>query len=524
MDFAKFGRRTWAGCFLVGFMLTGCADRLPEQYKSSDADVHIYPDYANLVIPCNISPMNFIVKESGKACALKIEDERKETIVATAKSDMKISIPSAKWQKMLAENKGKDLTFTVYVQSEGGEWVAYKSFVNHVSQEPIDRYLTYRLIEPSYMSTGIIGLYQLDLTTDEQTCIISNHRMKKNTNPSREQCCVNCHTNQRNKPQNTSFYYRGKGGGLILTYEGKTYKVNTKAGDMYAGTVYTSWHPDLPFIAFSTNIIRQSFPSVGIEKVYPYDFRGDLVLYDIEKNEITNILKTWDKLESFPYWSNDGKMLYYCSSDSLMRSPADLKRMKYDLKRIPFDAATKSWGEPEMVYQASKQNMSATQPRTSPDGKFMIFTLGEYSSNAYTQRIADLYIMDLSNNEVRRMDEVNSPESDCYHSWSSDGHWLMFVSRRDDINYGRPYFTYIDEKGVGSKPFALPHIDPNHDLELMESYNAPEFSKAPVAKSRADYEDVIFNSEVIDAGFGSEITAVDSLDSYSGASKMVKPY
>ncbi|MCQ2217875.1 MAG: hypothetical protein MJZ33_05250 [Paludibacteraceae bacterium] len=522
MDFARYGRLFKASCILCGFLLTGCSDRLPDNFKTSDLDVHIYPDYTNVVMPYNISPMNFVVKEEGKACVLKIEDERHETIVVSADADKKVTIPLKKWQKMLDDNKGKSITFTVYVQKPQGDWVAYNSFSNKISEEPIDPYITYRLIEPSYMSTGIIGLYQLDLRTDEQTCIINNHRMKKKVNQYREQSCVNCHTNQRNKPQNTSFYYRGAGGGLILTYEGKTYKVNTKAGDMYAGTVYTSWHPDLPFIAFSTNIIRQSFPNVGTEKVFPYDFRGDLVLYDIEKNEITNILRTWDKLESFPYWSNDGKMLYYCSSDSLMRSPEDLERIKYDLKRIPFDAATKTWGEPEMVYQASKQNLSATHPRTSPDGKFMVFALGEYSSNAYTQRIADLYIMNLANNEVRRMDEVNSSESDCYHSWSSDSHWMMFVTRRDDANYGRPYFTYIDEKGVGSKPFALPHTDPYYDLELMESYNAPEFSKAPVAKTRADYEDVIFNTETINATFGSEIVPVDSVDSYSGASRVLK--
>lgn len=523
MDFVRYSRFFRACCIVCGFLLTSCSERLPENVQALDADVRIYPDYANVTMPCNISPMNFQVKEEGKRALLKIEDEKQQTIIVAADKDMKLIIPLEKWQKMLEENKGKELKFTVFVQNEAGEWFSYKSFANKVSNEAIDPYLTYRLIEPSYMSTGRIGLYQLDLRTDEQTAIITNHRKTMNPATRTEQACVNCHTNQRNKPQNSSFYYRGQGGGFILTYEGKTYNVNTKAGDMYAGTVYTSWHPDLPFIAFSTNIIRHSFPSAGVEKVSPYDFRSDLVLYDIEKNELTNILKTWDKLETFPYWSHDGKMLYFCSSDSVMRDPNDLKRMKYDLKRMSFDADTKEWGEPEMVYQASKQSKSATHPRTSPDGKFMVFALSDYGCTAYTQRAADLYIMDLSSNAVRRMDEVNSNESECYHAWSTDGHWLMFISRRDDANYARPYFTYIDEKGVGSKPFALPHKDPLYDLELMESYNAPEFSQSPVAKTRADYEDVIFNSEVINAKFGSEISEADTLDSHSGATRVVRP-
>ena len=138
----------------------------------------------------------------------------------------------------------------------------------------------------------------------------------------RSQKCVNCHSTQPNHPENKLFYYRGPNGGLILTYNGKVQRINTKAGDMYAGTVYPAWHPSLPFIAFSSNVIKQQFMSYDPQKIEQFDLYSDLVLYDIKKNEITAICKTKDKQESTPCWSADGQYLYFASSDSMMEKRA----------------------------------------------------------------------------------------------------------------------------------------------------------------------------------------------------------
>jgi hypothetical protein len=67
-----------------------------------------------------------------------------------------------------------------------------------------------------------------------------------------------------------------------------------------------------------------------------------------------------------------------------------------------------------------------------------------------------------------------------YHTWSQNGRWIVFSSRRYDGNYTRPFFAHVDENGRATKPFELPQADPSYNRELMKSYNVPEFLTGPV--------------------------------------------
>ena len=81
------------------------------------------------------------------------------------------------------------------------------------------------------------------------------------------------------------------------------------------------------------------------------------------------------------------------------------------------------------------------------------------------------------------MTEVNSEESESYHTWDSSGRWLIFSSRRDDGLYTRIYLSHIDSMGNGSKPFLLPQRDPASNQTRMKSYNIPEPMTAPIPLS-----------------------------------------
>ena len=67
-------------------------------------------------------------------------------------------------------------------------------------------------------------------------------------------------------------------------------------------------------------------------------------------------------------------------------------------------------------------------------------------------------------------------EADSYHSWSSDGRWVMFGSRRLDGRYTRLYIAHFDADGKPHKPFLLPQRNPKayYDAQ-MYAYNIPEF-------------------------------------------------
>jgi len=495
-------------CFLL--LLPACSGGIPKDSRKVDKSVCLYPDYTEVTIPYNIAPLNFMVKEKGSDCAVKISDENNNSITVRGGKNLEIRFPEKKWKKLLSENRGKYLTYDVFVKQEGN-WFQYNSFKNRIAEEAIDPYLTYRLIEPSYQTPGQMGLFQFNLETGKEKAIISTPRISKDLGTTGVKC-VNCHTG---KGSDNIFYYRGKGGGMILTYQGKTYKMNTRAGDMFAPTVYPAWHPSLPLIAFSTNEIRQIFVSTGQEKIEVVDLRSDLVLYDIEQNEITQIFKTKEKQETNPNWSPDGKYLYFCSSDSILKDPREYAKLKYDIKRVSFDPEHKTYGEVEMVYDASGQGKSATYPRVSPDGKYLLFVISAYGSSPYTHQDADLYLMNLETGESRALAEANSPQAEGYINWSSEGRWFVVSSRREDGNYARPYFVYFDKEGNAHKPFVIPRKDPMHNKNLLKGYNVPQFSTMPVSVSQAKLKEIVAG-QAINASYGSEIG--EMTDGESGAS------
>ena len=102
--------------------------------------------------------------------------------------------------------------------------------------------------------------------------------------------------------------------------------------------------------------------------------------------------------------------------------------------------------------------------------------------------------MNLADGSIRPMDEINSADTESYHSWSSNGRWVIFSSRRDDGGYTRPFIAHIDADGRGSKPFELPQADPDYHRQFMKSYNIPEFMKGPVDVKPQDFARLLKNS------------------------------
>jgi dipeptidyl aminopeptidase/acylaminoacyl peptidase len=149
------------------------------------------------------------------------------------------------------------------------------------------------------------------------------------------------------------------------------------------------------------------------------------------------------------------------------------------------------FGPRELVFAADTLGKSATLPRISPDGRYLMFALAKYGVFHIWHRDADLWMIDLKTGEARPAEELNSPDTESYHSWSSNGRWVVFSSRRDDGNFTRPFIAHIDENGKGTKPFELPCADPDYHRQFMKSYNVPEFMRGPVTIKPQDFADVL---------------------------------
>ena len=81
---------------------------------------------------------------------------------------------------------------------------------------------------------------------------------------------------------------------------------------------------------------------------------------------------------------------------------------------------------------------------------------------------------------MKNLRTINSKDVESYHSWSSNGRWILYTSRRDDGGYTRLYIAYFDKNGRAHKPFILPQKDPYFYDDYYKSYNVPEYMLEPV--------------------------------------------
>lgn len=455
-------------------LFTACKPQTPEHYTDTGKKACIYPEYTDVTIPPNIAPLHFHIEHATGNAVTRFSCGQNELILSG--TDVKPS-PSD-WKELLQTAKGNRITVDVYYERDG-QWMHDKPFTLTVAQEEIDPYLSYRLIAPSYVTYEDLTINQRCLTDYSERVIYSNMMLSTEQDGQ----CINCHAYQNGNPQQMQFHVRGYLGGTVLIQNGKIKKIDLKTDSTLSAGVYPAWHPTLPLIAYSTNLTGQAFHTRDPQKIEVQDSRSDLILYDIERNEVSTVSDEPDALECFPTWSPDGRYLYYCSARFHIEHPEhpdyelmkNYRTIRYNLYRRAFDEPTRTFGPEELVYDAVSLDKSATLPRVSPDGRFLMFTQGGYGIFHIWHKDADLYLMDLASGEVRPLEKLNSPDVESYHSWSSNGRWVVFSSRRNDGNYTRPFIAYIDKDGKGHKPFELPQDDPDYHRQFLRSYNIPEF-------------------------------------------------
>ena len=491
--------------FLVAAMLllSSCAGHpdVPSSSKEAKSLPAIFPDYCNVTIPYNIAPLNFMLSaDEYDECVARITtpDGKQQTYG----NGVKVQIPENEWHEMLAASKGKSLKIEVWGK-KGDEWLSFNPFDIIVAEDPIDEYLSYRLIEPSYVAWTYMEIAQRNLTSFEETQIFNN---EITMNDRKKGQCINCHSYQNYKTDNMLFHVRLANSGTVIVNDGKVSRVNLKRDYTISSGVYPAWHPTEKLIAFSTNLTRQAFHTANPNKIEVYDLASDMILYDVKTDSVSIVSNDSTLLEVYPTWSPDGKYLYYCKSVPLPEEMKDkdirttYPKIQYNLYRRSFDVATHNFGGEELIYDAASADKSVTLPRISPDGRYLLFALGQYGCFHSRHHDADIVCIPMDKyNGTALTAETSSPVnltqvnsagySDSYPSWSSNGHWMMLASRRDDDNYSRVYFAYFKDGKVG-KAFLLPQEDPEHNIFLLKSYNRPEFMIEPVKISVDEFSKV----------------------------------
>ena len=471
---------------LITCSICGC-ERNFDTAQSIEKHPDIFPDYRDVAIPVNIAPLNFVLQDSCQR--VEVHFIHNDRILLKSKGRNRIDISLRAWRGMLQTAASSDLKVLVYAKN-AGQWKAYKPFGIHVAPDSIDSYIAYRLIDPGYEIWDRMGIYQRNLSNFDESPIIINRLNEKN--------CMNCHSFHNYNPDRMMFHSRQTSVGTFLYADGVPQRVNTRTESALSTGTYPIWHPSGDYIAFSANVTQQTFHALPGKKIEVYDMESDLMILDIKNNTmlLDKRFTTKNEWETYPAWSPDGKWLYYCCADE-KNMPFESEQLMYGLYRVGFNAATGRFeAQIDTILNPELTGKSISFPRISPDGRFLMYTSSDYATFPIWHTEADLEMLDLNSNMPVDIQAINSDDAESYHSWSSNGRWIVFSSRRIDGLYTRAFFAYFDASGKMHKPFLLPQKNPIENYRRLKSYNIPEFIKGKVTLNPYEISRVL-NGEII---------------------------
>ena len=228
-------------------------------------------------------------------------------------------------------------------------------------------------------------------------------------------------------------------------------------------------------------------PGIEYSQLF-FPIKGILVVYDRETGEYTPLPGADDPayVQSNPTWSPDGEWIVFARSKvydkpsvtnatSILLDEKDVPEFieddepfKFDLYRVPWNGG--KGGEAEPLAGASHNGKSNFFAKYSPDGKWIVFCKAE--NYMLLMPDSELFIIPAEGGEARRL-RANTPNMNSWHSFSSNGRWLVFSSKAN-TPYTQLFLTHIDEDGNSTPPVVLERFTGSD-----RAANIPEFVPLP---------------------------------------------
>ena len=486
-------------------LMCSCMDWSPKQVQMQDTFAPIVPDYADsIVIPANIAPLNFCFSDTFHVKKAIVRISAYDSLQNLCKTcDFKIKriggthMPLRKWKKLMAAANGGYLLACVFVKTEQGV-MRYKDLHWFVSPDKIDKYLLYRVSQYEEGQHGEVFFTQRDLENFKNR-YVGHNRLLDYDNPG-QRSCMNCHDCQNNNSHNMVFHVRGIHKGTILM-RGDTLMKIAVPDNYNLRFTYPAWHPSGKIVAFSTNLPTSVHYASSTHKIiYTLDTLGSIVLLDLEDMRLFSCPELTDTAydQVFPAWSPDGKRLYFCRSpkkdynvfpfpqyidSSFSMRQNRTEQIWDDLMQMDFDPQTKVFSGLRCTYPFSQMQKSSSMPKVSRDGRYLLLSLLQ-TSTFPLQNLGDFYRLDLQADTLRpvEVDILNTPGSEKGHSFSSDGHWMVFSSSRRTLVIPETYITHFNsENGTFTKPFLIPQKQGDFYRTNLQGFVFPVLSTTQVS-------------------------------------------
>lgn len=225
-----------------------------------------------------------------------------------------------------------------------------------------------------------------------------------------------------------------------------------------------------------TNYYVANFKDYRFLQVF-YPTRGILAWYSRAEHRLQPLPGADDPryVHTNAVWGPDGKFLIFARAEARDpypegAQPAEFANdprevpIRYDLYRIPFNGGRGGPAEP--IVGASRNGMSNSFPKVSPDGRWIVFV--QCRNGQLMRPDSQLYIVPVEGGQARRM-QCNTRLMNSWHSFSPNGRWLVFSSK-SRTPYTQMFLTHLDPEGNDS-----PAILIENSTAANRAVNIPEF-------------------------------------------------
>lgn len=234
--------------------------------------------------------------------------------------------------------------------------------------------------------------------------------------------CVGCHAVSSTSHRIAAVADSGVGPILVYDLRGRRVDTPNVTGS------FAAWSPDGNKLAVSTD-------------------DRDIVIMDVENQTVNPLSGASDPsiLEEMPAWSSDGQAIAFVRGTSsgnpwTFESPCDIY------------VVSASGGVATPLEGASGDGFNY-YPAYSPDGRWLAFTHHVSGTTTYSALEAEVFIIPAGGGQRVRL-AANDGEggaplqnvSNSWPTWSLDGQWLAFNSKRNDNAYDL-FITRVDENG-----------------------------------------------------------------------------
>jgi tetratricopeptide (TPR) repeat protein len=212
-----------------------------------------------------------------------------------------------------------------------------------------------------------------------------------------------------------------------------------------------------------------------------YPTRGILAWYSRATGEMKALPGADDPryVQTDGVWSPDGKYLVFARAEARNPYPAGGKlaeyagdpketQIQYDLYRVAFNGG--KGGLAEAIEGASRNGMSNSFPKVSPDGRWIVFV--KCRNGQLMRPDSQLNIVPAGGGHARRM-LCNTPLMNSWHSFSPNGRWMVFSSKSRSP-YTQMFLTHLDQDGNDS-----PAVLIENATAANRAVNIPEFVNIP---------------------------------------------